>query len=154
MVLAVKYCGTPRETYKALLAANVHKDMDKQNCVHNSPSLFPVSLLMLLWLVTIKQYRIWATDIIHAFIQSFDLSREIYIILPEEFGLPDDEVYLLIKILFGLCDAGYYCYITIRSFIRDEFELHNLDSDLSVYFKTTDDERSTALWEHTLMIFS
>ena len=80
MVLAVKDIGTPGEKYKARVAAHGHKDIDKDNRVHNSPTIRPISLRVLLSSAAIKRFSIWATDIVQAFIQSFDLRREIFII--------------------------------------------------------------------------
>ena len=48
MVLAVKDIGTPGEKYKTRVAAHGHKDNDKENRVHNSPTIRPVSLRVLL----------------------------------------------------------------------------------------------------------
>lgn len=113
MVLSVKDIGTSDEKYKARVAAHGHKDRDKHDRVHNSPSVRPISLRLLLTSASIRRYRIWATDIVQAFIQAFDPAREIYIIPPREFGLREDEVFLLIKPLYGLVDAGDYWYITL-----------------------------------------
>ena len=77
MVLAVKDVGTENEKFKAHVAAHGHKDSDKNDRVHNSPTIRPVSLRVLLTSAAIKRFRIWATIIIQAFIQSFDLKREV-----------------------------------------------------------------------------
>ena len=45
MVLAVKDIGTSGEKYKARLAAHGHKDKEKDDRVHNSPTIRPISLL-------------------------------------------------------------------------------------------------------------
>ena len=126
MVLAVKDIGTSGEKYKARVAAHGHKDNDKDNRVHNSPTIRPVSLRVLLTSAAIKKFRIWATDIVQAFIQSFDLKREVYIVPPKEFGIPPDEIFRLIKPLYGLCDAGDYWYLTLRSFLKDNLRITNL----------------------------
>ena len=75
MVLAVKYVGTENENFKARIAAHGHKDSDKDDRVHYSPTILPVSLRVLLISAAIKRFRIWATDIVQAYIQSFDLKR-------------------------------------------------------------------------------
>lgn len=139
MVLAVKDVGTESEKFKARLAAHGHKDREKEGRVHNSPTIRPISLRLLLSTAAIKRFKLWATDIIQAFIQSFNLKRNVYIIPPEEFGLPDDEVFQLIKPLYGLCDAGDYWYITLRVFIRDFLGIDNLESDLSLYAQFKND---------------
>ena len=79
MVFAVKNIGTEKEKYKAHLAAHGHKDRDRHNCIQNSPPGRPISLRMLLTSTSIKKFRTWATDIIQEFVQSFDLTREIYV---------------------------------------------------------------------------
>ena len=58
MVLAVKDIGTANEKYKARVAAHGHKDSDKDNRVHNSPTILPVSLRILLTSAAIKRFRI------------------------------------------------------------------------------------------------
>ena len=138
MVLAVKDIGTTNEKFKARVAAHGHKDNDKENRVHNSPTIRPISLRVLLTSAAVKRFRIWATDIIQAFIQSFDLKREVFIVPPKEFGLPADEIFKLVKPLYGLCDAGDYWYITLRSFLKDKLRITNLESDLSFYFHHDD----------------
>lgn len=80
VVLAVKDICTPNEKYKALVAAHGHKERDKDNLVHNLPSVRPISPRIVRTSAGIKRYLIWATDIVQAFIQSFDLHREIYLI--------------------------------------------------------------------------
>ena len=135
MALAVKDIGTPGEKYKARVAAHGHKDKDKDDRVHNSPTIRPVSLRVLLTSAAIKRYKIWVTDIIQAFIQSFDIKREVYIIPPKEFGLSTNELFKLVKPLYGLCDAGDYWYITLRALLKDDLRLTNLESDVSFYFR-------------------
>ena len=44
MVLVVKDIGTSNEKWKARVAAHGHKDMDKDELVHNSPTIRPISL--------------------------------------------------------------------------------------------------------------
>ena len=134
MALAVKDIGTPGEKYKARVAAHGHKDKDKDDRVHNSPTIRPVSLRVLLTSAAIKRYKIWVADIIQAFIQSFDIKREVYIIPPKEFGLSTNELFKLVKPLYGLCDAGDYWYITLRALLKDDLRLTNLESDVSIYF--------------------
>lgn len=82
----------------------------------------------------IRQLRIWATDIIQAFIQSINITRAVYLKPPPEFGLHDDEVLMLVKPLYGLADAGDYWYVTLRSFIKEELGIPNTDGNVSLYF--------------------
>ena len=44
IVLAVKDMGTENQKFKARVAAHGQKDSDKENRVHNSPTVRPVSL--------------------------------------------------------------------------------------------------------------
>lgn len=138
--LAVKDIGTPNEKYKALVATQGYNDSDQESRVHNALSARPISLRILLIYGAITRYRIWETDIVQAFIHSFDLDREIYIIPPSAFGLGTDDVFLLVKPFWRLCDASAYCYVTLRVFLRDEICTINFDSDVSFYFKSLDDE--------------
>ena len=97
MVLSVKDIGTPGDNFKARLAAHGQKDKYKVDRVQNYPTIRPISLRILLTAAAIKRFRILATYIIQAFIQAFDLMRQVFMILPKEFNVPPDDIFQLIN---------------------------------------------------------
>ena len=132
-VLSIKDMGTPNEKYKARIVILGNNDSEKDDLVHNSPTIRASSLRIILNTAAIRGLTIWLEDVTQAFVQAFDLNRPVYLIAPKEFGLAEDEVLLLIKPLYGLSDAGDYWYLTLRVYLRDELSLTNIDGDLSLY---------------------
>ena len=133
MVLSLKDIGTPNEKYKARIVILGNRDSEKSDLVQNSPTIRPSSIRLILNTATIRGWRVWLVDIIQAFVQASDLKRPVYLITPKEFGLAYDELLMLIKPLYGLSDAGDNWYLSLRVYLRNELELTNGDSDLSLF---------------------
>lgn len=52
--------------------------------------------------------------------------------------MEDEELLLIVKPIYGLSDAGDYWYTTLRSFMRDEFGIDKIASDLAFYLQHSD----------------
>jgi len=108
--------------------------------VHNSATLQPQSIRLLLALAHANDFDIWTADVTQAYLQSKDpLLRDIFITkqIPE-FELAPHECLKLMKPLYGLCDAGDLWASTMDKHHRLDLGLKSLRSDPALYVSTKD----------------
>lgn len=144
-VLSFKAFDTPEQHPKARFVAQGHNDRDKSNIVHDTATIRPTSIRLIISVSVIRQFRIFSHDVTQAYVQSKDkLTRMIYIrVKPEDralFGISDDELLLLTKPLYGICDAGDYWGITIEGHVVNDLGMQPLRSDPALYAKFINQE--------------
>jgi len=138
--LAIKSTEDGEIKYKARFVIGGHRDKQKHLMVHNSATLQPQSIRLLLSLAHANDFAIWTADVTQAYLQSTDpLLRDIYITkqIPE-FELAPHECLKLMKPLYGLCDAGDLWASTMDKHHRIDLGLKSLRSDPALYISTKD----------------
>ena len=103
--------------------------------VHNSATLQPQSIRLLLALAVAHGFNIWTSDVTQAYLQSaVPLVRDIFITKDiTEFNLERHQALKLIKPLYGLCESGDLWYKTLDDHHRLELNMTPLRSDPSFY---------------------
>ena len=86
----------------------------------DSPTAHRESMRMFLAICTMLSFKnLSSIDITGAYLQSEDLSREIYVRLPEEFEKDKSMVYKLKKPLYGLSDAGRQFWLKVTKIFKE-----------------------------------
>jgi len=139
-VLAIKSTEDGEVKYKARFVMGGHRDKQKHLMVHNSATLQPQSIRLLLALAHAHDFDVWTADVTQAYLQSTDpLLRDIFITkkIPE-FELEPEQCLKLLKPLYGLCDAGDLWASTMDKHHRNDLGLKSLRSDPALYVSTKD----------------
>jgi len=139
-VLAIKSTEDGEVKYKARFVIGGHRDKQKHLMVHNSATLQPQSIRLLLALAHASDFDIWTADVTQAYLQSTDpLLRDIFITKPiPEFELAPHECVKLMKPLYGLCDAGDLWAASMDKHHRVDLGLTPMRSDPAFYISTKD----------------
>ena len=139
-VLAIKSTEDGSIKYKAIFVMGGHRDKHKHLMVHNSCTLQPQSIRLLLALAVMYDFDVWTADVAQAYLQSTDpLLREIFVTkrIPE-FKINADQCLKLVKPLYGLCDAGDLWSSTMDKHHRLALEMVPLRSEPACYIKHED----------------
>lgn len=117
-----------------------HRDKQKHLMVHNSTTLEPQSIRLLLFLARALEFDIWTADVTQAYLQSTDpLLRDIYVTKNNpEFELEPHKCLKLLKPLYGLCDAVDLWSSTMDKHHRNVLDMSPLRSEPALYTKYND----------------
>ena len=137
-VLAIKHGqrdGPPR--LKARFVLGGHMDRARHNLVHDSCTIRPESVRLLIALATILGLSISTADWRQGYIQSKSaLLRQVFI-RPKEMELDQNELVQVVLPIYGLPDAGEYWYETLNNHLRDHCRFQQATTDLALWFKST-----------------
>ena len=135
-ILAIKQPGTTNERYKARFVVQGHKDREKEYIVHTSRTIRHKNIrIMLTITASLDEYTIWLQDVTQAYIQGYDLQRDVYITPSDEFKLPKDMYLKLLKPLYGLSESGHSWFQKYTNFLKEDLKLTATDGDQSFLFK-------------------
>lgn len=134
----LKNYQTPEEMAKARYVAQGYGDKDKGKIVHDTSTIRPSSIRIILSIAAILLLTLFSHDVTQTYLQSKDkLTRRVYIRVKkkdlETFGINEDELLELVKPLYGLCGAGDYWGITIEEHTINDLGMTPLVSDSSLY---------------------
>ena len=135
-VLAYKNGDNGERKAKARYVIGGHRDKYKDLMVHNSKTLQPHSIILLLALTSMLNFDLWTSDVSQTYLQSsLPLSRQVYIKRPvEEFGLAEDECLQLLLPLYGLTESGDYWFYTMDEHHRVDLKMTPFRLDSTIYF--------------------
>lgn len=79
-----------------------HRDNEKATLIHNSPTLLHRYVRLVLSVVSIMGFKVWTQDVAQAYIQSQNLTRNVYVKPHQIFELDDIKILKLLKTLYVL----------------------------------------------------
>ena len=136
-ILAIKQPGTPNERYKARFVVQGHKDREKNYIIHTSKTVRHKNIRIMMTITASKKgHKIWLQDVTQAYIQGYDLQREVYIKPTEHFQLKPNTYLKLLKPLYGLSESGDSCFQKYTTFLKEQLQLEPTDGDQSFLYKT------------------
>jgi len=139
-VLAIKHNGDGSEKLKARFVVGGHRDREAAKIVHNSTTLRPTSLRLLIALATILGFDIWSTDMKQGYLQSAsDLQRKIFT-KPKILDLGKNELLQIVRPLYGLPDSGEYWCETLSHHYRKHLRFYQATSDFALFFRHAADK--------------
>ena len=137
-VLAIKHAQKPRDPprLKARFVLGGHLDKEKGTIVHDSLTIRPESLRLILALATILGLKIPVADWRHGYAQTKSpLLRKVFV-KPNELKLEANEKVQVVKPVYGLADAGEYWSDTLRNHLREHCKFKKSTTDLALWLKS------------------
>lgn len=113
-IRAIKNAGTAKADCKARFVVQGHHDQENQRFVHDSTTLRPQSLGVMLSIAAAYGLEVWYIDMTQAYVQGKGLSRNVYLRPEPTFGMAKDKLLKIVRPLYGLSDAGDAWWSTIR----------------------------------------
>ena len=134
-VLTIKSTEDGQVKHKARYVIGGHRGKLKKFMVHDTATLQPQSVRLLLALASIFGFDVWTSDVTQAYLQSSEpLARKIFIREPvPEFELDPKECLELLKPLYGLCESGDLWHATLDKHHRHDLNMQPLRSDPALY---------------------
>lgn len=87
-----------------------------------------------------RELEVQFQDITQAYIQGYDMERDVYMKPATEFKLDPDTQLKLLKQLYGLYESSDSWYHQCTSFVRNEMNLKPTDVDASLLFKRDEEK--------------
>ena len=138
-VLAIKHGESGQTRLKARFVIGGHRDRQRQQLVHDSPTVRPESTRMLVALATILGLPLVLADWAQGYAQSQSpLLRKVFT-RPNELDLAPDELVQIVRPCYGLSDAGDYWSETLRNHLRDNLRFQHTACDLSLWIRHVSD---------------
>ena len=137
-VLAIKHSeSSSSPTFKARFVIGGHRDRHKDLVVHNSTTIRPENVRLLLALATILALPISLADWKQGYVQSkSQLLRKVFT-KPKELQLAPNELVQVIRPLYGLPDAGEYWNETLSNHLREHCQFQQSTTDFCLWIRTT-----------------
>lgn len=135
LFLSIKSTLHNKRNYKARFVIGSHRDKLKDFMAHPAQVLQPSSIRLLLALPQFKRFRVWSSDVKHAYIQSeSNISRDIYIkkAVPE-FELQPKHCLKLLKPFYDLCESGDLWHKTFEDHHQKELGMTSLGSEPALF---------------------
>ena len=139
-VLALKSGLTIKPKNKARAVLGGHLDKLKELMVHITQTIQPSSIRLLSAIAEMFGWELWLSDVCQSYLQANKpLGRLLYVLnVPKEFGLADDECFLVKKPLYGLTESGDLWHATVDGHHRDDLVMKPLRSDAATFTKLDD----------------
>lgn len=113
--------------------------MHKRTFVQNSSNVRHGSVRLKVSVAAKEQsWDVWSQDADHAYIQSDEMTRDIYLIPAPEFSLPNDVYLHLLKFLYGIYESGDAWSRKLRTEFFQWLMMTPLTVDQAQYYRLDD----------------
>ncbi len=135
-VLAIKHSQTdepPR--LKARFVIGGHKDKDKNLLLHDTRTVRPESIRLIIALATIFGLKLSVADWRQGYVQSKStLLRKVFI-RPKELELKANELVQVLRPVYGLADAGDYWADTLSQHLHQHLSFTQATTDMALWLR-------------------
>ena len=139
--------GKKEPVRKARLTMRGDQEEFTQIIHSDSPTVNAVNIKLMLAEAVRKGWSISSSDVTRAFLQTSEITRDVYVYPPKEAGLPRGKVWLLKRPAYGLIDAAHAFFINFSdNLISLGCETSKMDNATFYHFsdgsKPGDEERN------------